>query len=101
MKKVQSVSLLALLAVSGSTLATSKTDNSLIEICTQIEIEEISPKAFSTNAINSEVVIREIEAGRISKVDVEKICRFLKENEQSINNDNSTIDKGTGWSMGQ
>jgi hypothetical protein len=95
MKKIKSVSLLTLLALSGNVMANKETDEKLIEICTGLIQEDIRQIPLSTG-IDSSKIINAIAAGEAQEKDIINICQFLKEHEAAINSEDTTIDKNNG-----
>lgn len=96
MKNIKSVSLLALLAVNGSALASIESDKVLIDICQEQKKSQYSVVRIDSN-VDSDEIIRNLNNGLLSENEIQTICKFLEEHESSIDNNDRTIDKTNGF----
>lgn len=100
MKKINSISLLAVLTISGTANANPEANQILSSICNQLSNQENQIRISEETLINSEQVLKQIEEGKLNQEELENVCRFLKENENNIESDNSTIGKNNGMTIG-
>lgn len=94
MYKLKSVSLIALLAFNGQASTGLEKKDVLLNACNRKDYEVIK------QVLNKDAVTNERESNLYIDSDAEVICRFLEENLDLIEQEDSTINKNNGITTG-